>query len=209
MRRPELVGIGKIAVFLEQIGNDLAAERAQIEQGSADRYRRAAEQPRLQLLPARRIAVGIVEQRQPSLLLCLGRQGQMPDRGRVDFFGATGFADARQKIAEREDAFDLQFGKRKGRGYVLDAAALLDQLCIAFPLGHSIGVLAQHILDHRDFQCFGIVAFTERYARQAYIILALLGGFEAGIITPFACNDLEMARFTSLGVARGRIGADK
>src|SRR3546814_20676788 len=64
----------------------------------------AAEQPRLQLASGRAIGVGVVEQRQPRLLLALARQGQMAHGRGVDLFLTVKVADARQEIAEREDA---------------------------------------------------------------------------------------------------------
>ena len=192
LRGPELVGIGEIAFIAEKVFDDLAVEGGKIEQRRAGRNRRAAEQPCFQLLAARCIAIGILEQRQPSLLLGLGGKGQVLDRGRVDFLGAEGIADTRQQIAECKDALHLQLCEREGCGNVLDIAAFLDQPRVAFPLGDRIGVLAKHVLDHRDFERVGIVTLADHDARQGQFVLALLRGLKAGVIAPLARNDLEM-----------------
>jgi hypothetical protein len=57
----------------------------------------------------------------------------MLDGGRVNFFGAEGFADTRQKIAERQECASPAIRERKGRGNILDAAAFLHQAACSFP----------------------------------------------------------------------------
>src|SRR5690606_24900552 len=111
-----------------------------IEQRSADRDRRAAEYPGLERLPERAIAGRIVEQRQPLLLLRLGRQRQVPDRRRIDLALAVEAPDAREEVAERERARDLQFGQPEGRRDLLRGPALADQPLEAFPASHLVGV---------------------------------------------------------------------
>ena len=134
----------------------------------------------------------------PRLLLRLGRQGEVLDGRRVDLLGAEGVADARQQIAEREDALHLQFGQRESRGNVLNAAAFLDQPGVAFPLRHLIGILPQHVLDHRNFERLGIVALAQGDAGQRHAVLALPRGLKTGKVAALARDDLEMT-----GVAVG------
>jgi hypothetical protein len=101
LRGPERVGICKIAVLAEQIGDDRKAARIDVEQGMFDLDRLPAEQPCLQLLAGRAIGVVIVVERQPCLLLLLARQRQMPDGRRVDLLLAVKIADARKQVTER------------------------------------------------------------------------------------------------------------
>src|SRR3546814_4981498 len=93
----------KIAIFLEQVGDDLTRRVGHVEQRRLDRNRAAAEQPCLQLRTARGIRIVALEQRQPRSLLRLVCKGQVADRLGVDLLGAVGFADARQQIAKRQE----------------------------------------------------------------------------------------------------------
>jgi hypothetical protein len=115
------------------------------------------------------------------------------DRLRVDFLGAEGFADARKQVAERKDSLHLQFGQREGGGDGLDRPAFLHQPRVAFPLGDGVRCLAQHVLDHRNFERVGIVALGQNDARQGHEALALLRRLKAGEIAPLARDDLEVA----------------
>src|SRR3546814_10200089 len=96
---------------LEQVGDDPALVITKRKDRGLGRYRRAAEQPRLQLRAGRRIGLRVVEQCQPVLLLRLAGQGQMTDGPRVDFLPAIEIADARDEIAERENAADIEVGQ--------------------------------------------------------------------------------------------------
>lgn len=100
--------------------------------------------------------------------------------------------DAGQEIAERKDAFHLHFGKCKGCGNVLDAAAFLHKAGEALPLGDLVGVLSQQVLDHRDFQRLGIVAVADHDARQAAFFTAFLDRFYACEVATLACQYLEV-----------------
>src|SRR3546814_3655396 len=112
---PERIGVGEIAVLAEQVGNDRKPARLEIEQRMIDLDRRAPEQPFLQLMAGRAISVGVVIKDKPRLLLALARQGQVTHGRDVDRLVAVEGADARQEIAEREDAFHTLFGDAEGR----------------------------------------------------------------------------------------------
>src|SRR3546814_6067218 len=73
LRRPKGVAVRKIAIFLEQVGDDLTRIVGHVEQRRLDRNRAAAEQPCLQLRTARGIRIVALEQRQPRSLLRLVR----------------------------------------------------------------------------------------------------------------------------------------
>ena len=107
LRRPKSIAVREIAALLEQVGDDLAGIIGHVEQRCLDRNRAAAEQPCFQLLPAWGTAVLAVEQRQPCLLLRLGRKGQVADCLGVNFLGAVSVAGARQQVAEHEDSLHL------------------------------------------------------------------------------------------------------
>src|SRR3546814_13621579 len=53
LRRPKGVAVRKIAIFLEQVGDDLTRIVGHVEQRRLDRNRAAAEQPCLHLRTAR------------------------------------------------------------------------------------------------------------------------------------------------------------
>lgn len=72
--RPEHLRAGEIAVLVEKIAHDLAAELCQIEQGHLGADRRAAEQPALEPLASGRVIV--LPKPQPFALLGLGCQGE-------------------------------------------------------------------------------------------------------------------------------------
>src|SRR3546814_15327551 len=57
LRRPKGVAVRKIAIFLEQVGDDLTRIVGHVEQRRLDRNRAAADQPCLQLRPARGIRI--------------------------------------------------------------------------------------------------------------------------------------------------------
>src|SRR3546814_7872782 len=86
-----------MAVLAEQVGDVPTLVFVQWKDRGLGRYRRTAEQPRLQLRAGRRIGLRVVEQRQPVFLLRLAGQGQMADGPRVDFFLAIEIADARHE----------------------------------------------------------------------------------------------------------------
>ena len=192
LRCPEGIAVGEIAVLAKQIGNDLAGIGLKVEQRDTGRNRCAAKQPAFELTAARGIGLRILEQCQPCLLLRLAGERQMADGRGIHFLGAVGFADAGQEIAEREDALHLQFGEREGCGNILDAAAFLHEAGEAFPLGDLVGVLPQQVLDHRDFERFGIITLADDDARQAALLAAFLGSFDAREIAALACQYLEM-----------------
>src|SRR3546814_2697542 len=60
----------------------------------------------------------------PCLLLARGRQGQMTHGRGIDLLGAVKIADARQEIAEREDAFHPRFGDAERCRNIGNLAAL-------------------------------------------------------------------------------------
>src|SRR3546814_17692887 len=62
LRAPELIAVGEIAVLAEQVGDDPALVITKRKDRGLGRYRRAAEQPRLQLRAGRRIGLRVVEQ---------------------------------------------------------------------------------------------------------------------------------------------------
>src|SRR3546814_5978325 len=84
----------------------------------------------------RAISVGVVIKDKPRLLLALARQGQVTHGRDVDRLVAVEGADARQEIAEREDAFHTLFGDAEGHRNIGDLAAFLDQPREAFPARH-------------------------------------------------------------------------
>src|SRR3546814_1262584 len=69
LRRPECIAVGKEPIFAEQVGNNAALERLDVEQGMRHRNGCAAEQPRLELIAGWAIGAFVIEQRQPCLLL--------------------------------------------------------------------------------------------------------------------------------------------
>src|SRR3546814_5650844 len=71
-------------------------------------------------------------------------------------------------------------------------------LRIAFPLRDGIGGLAQHVLDHRDFERLGIIIGRDLDARQGHVLLARRLGGEAGVIAPLTRANLEMT-FVAVG----------
>src|SRR3546814_11465963 len=81
----------------------------------------------------RAISVGVVIKDKPRLLLALARQGQVTHGRDVDRLVAVEGADARQEIAEREDAFHTLFRDAAGRRYIGDHAALLSPTRLACP----------------------------------------------------------------------------
>lgn len=192
LRGPERIAVREIAGVAEQVGDDLALVVGEVEQRGGGGNRAAAEQPGLQLRSARRIAVGVVEQRQPGLLLRLAGEGQVADGVVVDLLGAAGLADTRQEIAEREDALHRDSRERESRGDVVHGTAFLHQPSEALPLGDRVGVLPQHVLDHRDFERFGVVPLADDDAWDASNLVARLGRFETGEIAPLARDDLEV-----------------
>src|SRR3546814_5037702 len=84
-------------------------------------------------MAGRTIGVRIVVKREPRLLLRLARQGQVAHGGGVDRLVAVEIADARQEIAEREDAFHPLFGDAESRRYIGNLAAFLRQPGEGFP----------------------------------------------------------------------------
>src|SRR3546814_4115274 len=72
----------------------------------------AAEQPAFELVSLRTIGLRIVEQRQPCALLAFRCHRQMPDRARTDLLLGVERTDAREQIAECEDALDHRLGHR-------------------------------------------------------------------------------------------------
>src|SRR3546814_4315222 len=76
LRAPELIAVGEIAVLAEQVGDDPTLVFVQWKDRGLGRYRRTAEQPRLQLRAGRRIGLRVVEQRQPVFLLRLRSAAQ-------------------------------------------------------------------------------------------------------------------------------------
>ena len=155
---PEGRDIGEKAVVAEQVGDDAAAVAIDIEQRSADRDRHAAEHPRLQGMAGWTIAVRIVEQSQPLLLLRLGREGQMPHGGRVDLTAPIEVADAREQIAQRERPLHLQLCEAESGRDMLGGSAFAHQPGEAFPAGHFIGIEPGDILDQRRFERRRVVA---------------------------------------------------
>src|SRR3546814_2157129 len=67
-----------------------------------------------------------------------------------------------------------------------------------FPLRDGIGGLAQHVLDHRDFERLGIIIGRDLDARQGHVLLARRLGGEAGVIAPLTRANLEMT-FVAVG----------
>src|SRR3546814_15005236 len=55
LRAPELIAVGDIAVLAEQVGDDPTLVFVQWKDRGLGRYRRTAEQPRLQLRAGRRL----------------------------------------------------------------------------------------------------------------------------------------------------------
>src|SRR3546814_3168622 len=74
---PEGIGVGEIAVFAEQVGDDGQPARLDVEQRMIDLDRRAAEQPLFQLMAGRAVCVRVFVEREPCLLLRLARQSQV------------------------------------------------------------------------------------------------------------------------------------
>src|SRR3546814_3427543 len=60
LRAPELIAVGEIAVLAEQVGDDPTIVFVQWKDRGLGRYRRTAQQPRLQLLAGRRIGLLVV-----------------------------------------------------------------------------------------------------------------------------------------------------
>ncbi len=89
--------------------------------------------------------------------------------------------------------FDLYLAKGKGRGNILDTAALLDQPDETLPLGHLIGVLPQQILDHRKLERMGIVAIICNHARQHHAFLAFVRDGQCCKIAPASGFDFQKA----------------
>src|SRR3546814_12863729 len=79
------------------------------------------------LFPYTTLFRSVVIKDKPRLLLALARQGQVTHGRDVDRLVAVEGADARQEIAEREDAFHTLFGDAEGRRNIGDLAAFLDQ----------------------------------------------------------------------------------
>src|SRR3546814_2784847 len=97
---PEGIGVGEIAVFAEQVGDDGQPARLDVEQRMIDLDRRAAEQPLFQLMAGRAVCVRVFVEREPCLLLRLARQSQEAHGRDVDRLVAVEGADARQQITE-------------------------------------------------------------------------------------------------------------
>jgi hypothetical protein len=112
--RPERVGVGEIAVLAEQVGDGRKPARLDVEQGMFDRDRLPAEQPCLQLVAGR--AIGLSGRRPapatPSAGSCWQASGGGRSRGRSSR-RRVDRADARQQIAEREDARTVRSGRPK------------------------------------------------------------------------------------------------
>src|SRR3546814_1029479 len=73
LRAPELIAVGEIAVLAEQVGDDPTLVFVQWKDRGLGRYRRTAEQPRLQLRAGRRIGLRVRSEEHTSELQSLMR----------------------------------------------------------------------------------------------------------------------------------------
>ena len=149
-------------------------------------------------MAGRDIAVGIVGERQPCLLLALRRHCQMTHGGRVDLFAAVKVADRGKQVAEREHAADSKVGQAESGGDVLDLAALLDQPGEGFPLRYLVRIKPCQIFDQRGFDGGGIVARVEDRTRQQRHVGIGLGSAVPGRAA-FLGDDLRGMKATASG----------
>src|SRR3546814_11285998 len=75
LRGPECIAVGKEAILAEQVGNNAALERLDVEQGMRHRNGRAAEQPRLELMAGRAIGAFVIDYGQPRRLRAFRGKG--------------------------------------------------------------------------------------------------------------------------------------
>ncbi len=190
---PEEVGVVEITVLAEQVGDDPARIGGQIEDCDLGGDRLTAEQPRLEVRAGRRVLLRVIVEGEPIALLGLGRHGQVADRRHVDGLLAVERADARQKVAEREDAADLHVGEVEGLADLVGRAAfLLDQPGEGHPLRDLVGVEPGEVLDQRGFERGGVVAGLHDRAGQRAVIDAIGQDEAVGGPAPRARDDLGL-----------------
>jgi hypothetical protein len=161
LRGPERVGIGEPARFPEQVFGNREAARIDIEQRVIGGNGRAAEEPCPQALAGGGVAVRVIETRKPCLLLALGGKGEVADARSVDVAAPVEAAEARQQVAEREDAADGAVRKPERRGDVGGRAAFAGKAHEGFPLGDLVGVEPGEVLDEGGLDGGVIVAVVD------------------------------------------------
>jgi len=122
----------------------------------------------------------------------------MANRARIDLAATIEGADARQQIAEREDALHRARFEAEAVRDLLHGPPCLDQRDERFPLADLVGLHACEIFEHRRFQRIGIVAFVENGTRNGPNRPALTRDRADGGKAPTPRDDLEMA-FRTIG----------
>jgi hypothetical protein len=143
--------------------------------------------------PVGAVAVGVVVEREPRLLLALAREREVADRRRVDFFASVKIADAREQIAERENALHALFGNAEGRRNILGRPAFAHQLREGLPARDLVRREPRDILDHRRLDRRCVIGLGEDAAGQRLGLAGLFGDDPRGVVAPRARDDFDMA----------------
>ncbi len=192
---PEGFGIGEVAFLAEQVVDDLAGVLRNRKQRRRRWDRRTAAEPAFEIGAGRDISVVALIQRQPFLLLALGRHGEVLHGFVVDVLGAVGLLDLRQEIGECQALPDRLRGDAESGGDAVDGAPAFDELGEGFVFAEGVGIAPRKVFDQRNLDGLGVVAVRHDGAKRRVEFLAFAGDDFAAQITPAARDHAEIIVF--------------
>src|SRR5665213_766149 len=151
----------------------------------------------------RRVAVVVLEQLEPILLLLPGGHCEVLHRLVVDLLARKSVLNLRQQVAERQTLLDHDLRHAEGCGDLWHLAAFLYETHEGDMLGHWIGIAPRSVLDQRGFYCRGIVARFHHGAGERCEAALLVHDGPSAPIAPPSSDD-----FDSIVAAAG-IGPDQ
>jgi len=133
----------------------------------------------------RHIAILVLEQLEPVLLLLLGGHGEVLHRLVVDLLARKSVLNLRQQVAERKTLRDHDLRHAEGGGDFGHLAPFLDETHEGDVFGHRIGIAPRGILNQRGFYCRGVVArLHHRAGERCEATLLVHNGASAPIAPP-------------------------